>query len=89
MGRKKRGRPAKKQTKTITNDMLGGFLVVLGVILTVFIGFKNVGSFAQICKIVFLGALGKFAYSVPVLLISVGIYCIVKPICNTTKELLK
>ena len=77
MGRKKRGRPSKKQTKTITNDMLGGFLVVLGVILTVFIGFKNVGSFAQICKVVFLGALGKFAYSFPILLIAVGIYCIV------------
>ena len=77
MGKKKRGRPSKKQSKTITNDVLGGFLVVLGVILTVFIGFKNVGSFAQICKVVFLGALGKFAYSIPVLLISVGIYCIV------------
>lgn len=90
MGRKKRGRPAKKQTKTITNDMLGGFLVVLGVILTVFIGFKNVGSFAQICKIVFLGALGKFAYSVPVLLISVGIYCIVSDKkVNTLSEIRK
>ena len=77
MGKKRRGRPSKKQAKTITNDVLGGFLVVLGVILTVFLGFKNVGSFAKICKVIFLGSLGKFAYSFPVLLIIVGIYCII------------
>ncbi len=77
MGKKRRGRPSKKQAKTITNDVLGGFLVVLGVILTVFLGFKNVGSFAKICKVIFLGSLGKFVYSFPVLLIIVGIYCII------------
>ena len=41
MGRGKRGRPSKKEQKTITNDMLGGVLVVLGLILAVFIGFKK------------------------------------------------
>ena len=76
MGRGKRGRPNKKEQKTITNDMLGGFLVVFGLILAVFIGFKNVGSFAQICKVIFLGALGKSAYTVPGLLMVVGTYCI-------------
>ena len=76
MGRKKRGRPSKKEQKTITNDMLGGFLVVFGLILAVFIGFKNVGSFAQICKVIFLGALGKSAYTFPILLMGVGTYCI-------------
>ncbi len=75
--KKKRGRPTKKQTKTITNDMLGGVLVVVGLILTVFIGFKNIGSFAQICKIIFLGALGNFAYAFPILLMIIGTYCIV------------
>lgn len=76
MGKSKRGRPSKKEQKTITNDMLGGFLVVFGLILAVFIGFKNVGSFAQICKIVFLGALGNSAYTFPILLMIVGTYCI-------------
>ena len=76
MGKGKRGRPSKKEQKTITNDMLGGFLVVFGLILAVFIGFKNVGSFAQICKIIFLGALGKSAYTFPILLMIVGTYCI-------------
>lgn len=76
MGKSKRGRPSRKEQKTITNDMLGGFLVVFGLILAVFIGFKNVGSFAQICKVIFLGALGKSAYSFPILLMIVGTYCI-------------
>lgn len=76
MGKGKRGRPSKKEQKTITNDMLGGFLVVFGLVLAVFIGFKNVGSFAQICKIIFLGALGKSAYTFPILLMIVGTYCI-------------
>ena len=67
MGRGKRGRPSRKEQKTITNDMLGGFLVVFGLILAIFIGFKNVGSFAQICKVIFLGALGKSAYTFPIL----------------------
>ena len=57
MGKGKRGRPSKKEQKTITNDMLGGVLVVLGLILVVFIGFRNIGSFAEICKVFFLGAL--------------------------------
>jgi len=76
MGRGKRGRPSRKEQKTITNDMLGGFLVVFGLILAIFIGFKNVGSFAQICKVIFLGALGKSAYTFPILLMIIGTYCI-------------
>ena len=76
MSRGKRGRPSKKEQKTISNDMLGGFLVVLGLILFVFIGFKNVGNFADICKVLLLGALGKSAYSFPILLMIIGIHCI-------------
>ena len=92
MGRGKRGRPSKKEQKTITNDMLGGVLVVLGLILAVFIGFKNVGSFAQICKVIFLGALGNSAYSFPILLMIIGTYCImserkVKPLSELRKGL--
>ena len=90
MGRGKRGRPSKKEQKTITNDMLGGVLVVLGLILAVFIGFKNVGSFAQVCKVIFLGALGNSAYSFPILLMIIGTYCImsekkVKPLSELRK----
>lgn len=93
MGRGKRGRPSKKEQKTITNDMLGGVLIVLGLILVVFIGFKNIGSFAQICKVFFLGLLGKSAYSFPILLMIVGTYCImsekkVKPLSEIRKGLL-
>ena len=93
MGRGKRGRPNKKEQKTITNDMLGGVLIVLGLILVVFIGFKNIGSFAQICKVFFLGLLGKSAYSFPILLMIVGTYCImsekkVKPLSEIRKGLL-
>ena len=93
MGKGKRGRPSKKEQKTITNDMLGGVLVVLGLILVVFIGFKNIGSFAEICKVFFLGALGKSAYSFPILLMIVGTYCImsekkVKPLSEIRKGLI-
>lgn len=90
MGKGKRGRPSKKEQKTITNDMLGGFLVVFGLILAVFIGFRNIGSFAQICKVIFLGALGNSAYTFPFLLMGVGTYCImseekVKPLNEIKK----
>ena len=93
MGKGKRGRPSKKEQKTITNDMLGGVLVVLGLILVVFIGFRNIGSFAEICKVFFLGALGKSAYSFPILLMIVGTYCImsekkVKPLSEIRKGLI-
>lgn len=93
MGKGKRGRPSKKEQKTITNDMLGGVLVVLGLILVVFIGFRNIGSFAEICKVFFLGALGKSAYSFPILLMIVGTYCImsekkVKPLAEIRKGLI-
>lgn len=76
---KRRGRPSKKekeQKKTISSDMLGGFLVVFGLILAVCIGFKNLGTFARICKVILKGALGNSAYSFPILLIIVGTYLI-------------
>ncbi len=94
MGKKKRGRPSKKQEqKTITSDVLGGFLVVFGLILAVFIGFNNVGSFANICKIIFLGALGKSAYTFPILFMIVGTHCIlseekVKPLSAIKRGLI-
>ena len=90
---KRRGRPSKKEQKTITNDVLGGFLIVIGLILVIFIGFKNVGSFAQICKIFFLGVLGNSAYTFPILLMIIGAYCIlsekkVKPLNELKKGII-
>ena len=54
MGRK-RGRPRKSSKQsTISNSVLGGVFIILGLVLLVFMAFKNVGSIAQIFKIVFL-----------------------------------
>ena len=79
MGKVKKGRPKKKEVKeqkTITSDVLGGFLVVIGLILMVFIGFKNIGSFANIVKVCIKGALGNSAYCLPILFMVVGVHCI-------------
>ena len=44
-----------KNVKTISTDMLGGFLVVFGLIYFVFLVFNNIGSFAEFIKIVSFG----------------------------------
>ena len=53
MGRKKRGRPSKSTKNTVSNSVLGGVFIILGLLLLIFMAFKNVGSIAQIVKIVF------------------------------------
>ena len=65
-----------KNVKTISTDMLGGFLVVFGLIFFVFLVFNNIGSFAEFIKIVSFGILGKAAFLIPVILIVVGCYAI-------------
>lgn len=65
-----------KNVKTISTDMLGGFLVVFGLIYFVFLVFNNIGSFAEFIKIVSFGILGKAAFLIPVILIIVGCYAI-------------
>ena len=75
MGRK-RGRPAKKEQKTISNDVLGGLFIAVGLVLFIFLVFKNVGSIAQIFKVVFLGTLGNTSYVFPLLLMAIGTHCI-------------
>ena len=65
-----------KNVKTISTDMLGGFLVVFGLIYFVFLVFNNIGSFAEFIKIVSFGILGKAAFLIPVILIVVGCYAI-------------
>ena len=76
MGRKKRGRPSKSTKNTVSNSVLGGVFIILGLLLLIFMAFKNVGSIAQIVKIVFLGALGNTAYIFPIFLMIIGIACI-------------
>lgn len=77
MGRK-RGRPRKNSKQnTISNSVLGGIFIILGLVLLIFMAFKNVGSIAQIFKIVFLGALGNTAYIFPLGLVAIGTYCII------------
>lgn len=77
MGRK-RGRPRKSSKQsTISNSVLGGVFIILGLVLLIFMAFKNVGSIAQIFKIVFLGALGNTAYIFPLGLVAIGTYCII------------
>ena len=62
----KRGRKSKKQSKTIGNDMLGGLLVVLGIMLFVFYTFANVGTFAEIIKSLSFGIFGKATFVLPI-----------------------
>ena len=76
MGRRKRGRPSKSTKNTVSNSVLGGVFIILGLMLLIFMAFKNVGSIAQIVKIVFLGALGNTAYIFPIFLMIIGTACI-------------
>ncbi|MDO4282466.1 MAG: DNA translocase FtsK 4TM domain-containing protein [Clostridia bacterium] len=80
MGRKKgsknrKGR-TKKAAKTIGNDMLGGILIVVGIMLFVLLTFSNIGFLSNIVKSVLKGLLGNLALGFPFVLIIVGAHCI-------------
>ncbi|MEG0872723.1 MAG: DNA translocase FtsK 4TM domain-containing protein [Clostridia bacterium] len=77
MGKKRTGKSRKKVEKTIGNDMIGGILVVLGLMLTVFLGFENIGIVAEIIKSLLKGLLGNTVFLFPVVLIITGVYSIV------------
>ncbi len=72
----KNSRKSKKQTKTFSNDMIGGFLVVFGFMLFIFYTFSNIGSVAEIIKSLSFGLFGKAAFLIPLTFIVVGIYSI-------------
>lgn len=71
------GRKRKKQTKTIKNDLLGGILVVLSLVFIVFLTFDNIGILSEIIKSILKGCLGVASYTIPAILMLVGIYCII------------
>lgn len=71
----KKGRK-KQATKTLGNDMLGGFLVVIGLMFIVFLSFENIGVFAELIKNVFKGLFGMAAYIFPISLMIIGGYSI-------------
>lgn len=72
----KNGRKSKKQTKTFSNDMLGGLLVVVGFMFFIFYTFSNIGNFAEIIKSLSFGLFGKAAFLIPLTFVVVGIYSI-------------
>lgn len=84
MGRKRKvtRKPTSKSTrstsrkKTISDDMLGGIIVVIGLMLLVFLQFDNVGQLAEIFKVVSKGIFGYAIYMLPATFIIVGIYMI-------------
>lgn len=80
MGRKKgsknrKGRN-KKAAKTIGNDMLGGILIVVGIMLFVFLAFSNIGFLSNIVKSIFKGFFGNLALGLPLVLVVVGTHLI-------------
>lgn len=77
--RKKKQRRAVKKSdnKTIKNDLLGGILIVLALILIVFLTFNNIGVISDGLKSILKGCLGIAAYIIPAILLVVGIYSII------------
>lgn len=94
MGRKKgsknrKGR-SKKATRTIGNDMLGGILIVVGIMLFVFLAFSNIGFLSNIVKSVFKGFFGNLALGLPLVLVVVGTHLIMsEENVVPTKEIIK
>ena len=94
MGRKKvvtKGKTTKSKNlakKTISDDMLGGFIVVIGLMLLVFLQFSNVGQLADIFKVVSKGLFGYAVYVLPITFIIVGIYMIASEKKVKTKKLI-
>ncbi len=77
MGRRKKSSSRKRTPKkTVRNDMLGGFLVVIGLVLFVFLIFSNIGVVADIFKSLLKGLFGIVSYVIPATLIVVGVYSI-------------
>ena len=81
---------SKKASKTFSTDLLGGFTVVLGFIMLVFLGFSNIGFIADLFKNISKGFFGNVSYLVPIIFIVTGIYVIVSDKkVNITKQILK
>ncbi|MEG2348205.1 MAG: DNA translocase FtsK 4TM domain-containing protein [Clostridia bacterium] len=66
----------KAKQKTIGTDMLGGFFVVIALVLAVFYTFSNIGVFADVINNISKGLFGNIVFIFPVTLAIVGIYII-------------
>ncbi len=94
MGRKRKSsnksRTRKSQKKTFANDLVGGILVVLGIMIFVFLKFQNMGVVAETFKSILMGMFGFISYLLPVALIVIGIRTIYLDEKNDiSKDLLK
>ena len=75
--KRRRSTTKKKQNKTLSTDFIGGFTVVCGLILFVFLKFKNMGVVAGIFKSLLMGLFGYASYVLPLTCIIAGAYLIV------------
>lgn len=97
MGRRKGSKNKKKGSnsvasskKTIGLDFIGGILIVLGFIFIVFFRFENIGIFSDTINNVFSGLFGAARYSLPLVLIYIGIFAIVsEKSIKLTSEIIK
>lgn len=74
---KKKKSASKKQQKTWSTDLIGGFVAVSGVLLFVFLKFVNMGVVASFIQNVMMGLFGYAAYLLPITLVVTGCYLIV------------
>lgn len=77
MGRRKtnnRKKTSKKNVKTFSSDLHGGILVVIGLMLFVFLAFKNAGVISEILNNITRGLFGNIALMLSLVLIFVGIH---------------
>ncbi len=77
MGRRKtsnRKKTSKKNVKNFSNDLHGGIVVVIGLMLFVFLVFKNTGVISEFLNNIARGLFGNIALMLPLVLIFVGIH---------------
>src|SRR5574344_1230086 len=80
----------KKEEKGLSSNIQGAILVILGIVLFVFLEFKNVGIVSEFIKNISFGIFGKISLLLSITFIFVGIHEIVsKEKTKVSKELNK
>lgn len=80
----------KKEVKTFSNDLQGGLLIIIGVILIAFFCFKNSGTISEIVNNIIRGLFGEISIMLAFVCIFVGIHEILsEKKIKTSKEILK
>ncbi|MEG1141095.1 MAG: DNA translocase FtsK [Clostridia bacterium] len=72
------GRKKKVAKKTLKNDLFGGIIVVISLILFVFLLFDNIGNLSSVVKNILVGLFGVTSYVLPFILLFIGVYIIFK-----------